>query len=64
MRPPMQVQGLEGIAGMGCVWLQGELHKNREVSAELRNLTGAMNDIHNTLGRLLVSFIIIVYLTC
>jgi hypothetical protein len=44
--------------------LQGALHKSRETSAELRNFTGAINDIHNTLGGLLVSFIIIVYLTC
>jgi hypothetical protein len=25
-------------------WLQGALHKSWETSAELRNLTGAMND--------------------
>jgi hypothetical protein len=35
--------------------LQGELQKSRETGAELHNLTGAMNDIHNTLGGSLVS---------
>ncbi|KIM79867.1 hypothetical protein PILCRDRAFT_823052 [Piloderma croceum F 1598] len=30
--------------------LQGELQKSRETGAELHNLTGAMNDIHDTLG--------------
>jgi hypothetical protein len=35
-------------------WLQGELQKSLEIDAELHNLTGAMNDIHTTLGGLLV----------
>ena len=35
--------------------LQGELQKSRETGAELPNLTGAMNDIHDTLGGSLVS---------
>jgi hypothetical protein len=35
--------------------LQGELQKSRETGAELHNLTGAMNDIHNTLWSALVS---------
>ena len=35
--------------------LQGELQKSRETGAELHNLTGAMNDIHDTLGGSLVS---------
>ncbi|OBZ78501.1 hypothetical protein A0H81_02129 [Grifola frondosa] len=30
--------------------LQGELQKSRETGAELSSLTGAMNDIHETLG--------------
>jgi len=34
--------------------LQGELQKSRETGAELHNLTGAMNDIHETLGGSLV----------
>jgi hypothetical protein len=35
--------------------LQGELQKSREPGAELHNLTGAMNDIRDTLGGSLVS---------
>lgn len=31
--------------------LQGKLPKSRETGAKLHNLTGAMNDIHDTLGR-------------
>jgi hypothetical protein len=34
--------------------LQGELQKSRETGAELHNLTGAINDIHGTLGGPLV----------
>jgi hypothetical protein len=30
--------------------LQGELQNSRETGTELRNLTGTMNDIHDTLG--------------
>jgi len=33
---------------------QGELQKIHETGAELHNLTGAMDDIHATLGRSLV----------
>ena len=35
--------------------LQVELQKSRETGAELHNLTGVMNDIHDTLGGSLVS---------
>jgi hypothetical protein len=35
--------------------LQVELQKSCETGAELHNLTGVMNDIHNTLGGSLVS---------
>ncbi|KAI0067017.1 hypothetical protein BV25DRAFT_1820172 [Artomyces pyxidatus] len=64
-RPTVQ-QGLVGIGGMGANMrqpgksgltfdhilnrLQGELQKSRETGAELHSLTGAMNDIHETLG--------------
>jgi hypothetical protein len=34
--------------------LQGELQKSRETGAVLHNFTGAMNDIHDTLGGSLV----------
>jgi len=34
--------------------LQGKLQKSREMGAELHNLTGAINDIHGTLGGSLV----------
>jgi hypothetical protein len=37
--------------------LQGELQKSRETGAELHNLTGAMTDIHDTLGGSLVSLL-------
>lgn len=36
--------------------VQGESHKSRETEVEFHNLTGAMNDIHNTLSGPLVSF--------
>ncbi|KAF5378090.1 hypothetical protein D9615_007607 [Tricholomella constricta] len=65
-RPQMQQQGLAGMGGMGGSMrppgkggltfdhilsrLQGELQKSRETGAELHTLTGAMNDIHDTLG--------------
>ncbi|KAA1472369.1 hypothetical protein DENSPDRAFT_821141 [Dentipellis sp. KUC8613] len=64
-RPTMQ-QGLTGMGGMGGNMrapgksgltfdhilnrLQGELQKSRETSAELNSLTGAMTEIHETLG--------------
>jgi hypothetical protein len=35
--------------------LQGELQKSREMGASLYNLTGPMDDIHDTLGGSLVS---------
>jgi hypothetical protein len=35
--------------------LQGELQKSRETGASLHNLTGPMDDIHDTLGGSLVS---------
>lgn len=38
---------------------QGELQKSKETGAELRNLTGAVNDIHDTLGGSLVSLYVI-----
>ena len=37
---------------------QGELQKSRETGAELHSLTGAMNEIHETLGGSLVSTIL------
>jgi hypothetical protein len=65
-RPPMQSQGLIGMGGMGGSMrppgksgltfehifnrLQGELQKSRETGSELHSLTGAMGDIHETLG--------------
>jgi hypothetical protein len=70
-RPTLQQQGLAGMGGMGGSMrppgksgltfdhilsrLQGELQKSRETGAELHSLTGAMNDIHDTLGGALVS---------
>jgi hypothetical protein len=69
-RPTMQPQGLVGMGGMGgnmrppgksgltfehiLSRLQGELQKSRETGAELHSLTGAMSDIHETLGGSLV----------
>lgn len=66
----MQPQGLVGMGGMGGAArqpgksgltfdhilsrLQGELQKSRETGAELHSLTGAMNEIHETLGGNLV----------
>ncbi|KAH9050284.1 hypothetical protein EDB84DRAFT_596234 [Lactarius hengduanensis] len=65
-RPAIQQQGLVGMGGMGANMrapgksgitfdhilsrLQGELQKSRETGAELHSLTGAMNEIHETLG--------------
>ncbi|CCM06360.1 uncharacterized protein FIBRA_08617 [Fibroporia radiculosa] len=65
-RPSLQQQGLIGMGGMGgnvrppgksgltfdhiLSRLQGELQKSRDTSAELHSLTGAMNEIHDTLG--------------
>ncbi|KAF8063539.1 hypothetical protein FPV67DRAFT_1585724 [Lyophyllum atratum] len=64
--PQMAQQGLAGMGGMGGSMrppgksgltfdhilsrLQGELQKSRETGAELHTLTGAMNEIHDTLG--------------
>lgn len=69
-RPALQAQGLGGMGGMGggmrapgksgltfdhiISRLQGELQKSRETGAELHNLTGAMGDVHDTLGGSLV----------
>lgn len=69
-RTTMQPHGLVGMGGMGgsarppgksgltfdhiLSRLQGELQKSRETGAELHSLTGAMNDIHETLGGNLV----------
>ncbi|KAI0341540.1 hypothetical protein BDW22DRAFT_1346327 [Trametopsis cervina] len=65
-RATMQPQGLMGMGGMGggarqpgksgltfdhiLSRLQGELQKSRETGAELHSLTGAMTEIHETLG--------------
>ncbi|KAI9451957.1 hypothetical protein F5148DRAFT_1237689 [Russula earlei] len=65
-RPAIQQQALGGMGGMGANMripgksgitfdhilsrLQGELQKSRETGAELHSLTGAMNEIHETLG--------------
>ena len=69
----MQGQGLSGMGG-GNVrspgksgltfdnilsWLQGELRKSREIGAELHNLTGAMNHIHDILRGSLVRVLFI-----
>jgi hypothetical protein len=70
-RPALQQQALGGMGGMGANMripgksgisfdhilsrLQGELQKSRETGAELHSLTGAMNEIHETLGGNLVS---------
>jgi hypothetical protein len=37
-----------GAGKSGLSRLQAELQKVRETGAELHNLTGAMNDIHDT----------------
>lgn len=51
MRPP----GKSGLTFEHILSrLQGELQKSRETGAELHTLTGAMNDIHDTLGGNLV----------
>jgi hypothetical protein len=39
--------------------LPGELQENRETGTELHNLTGTMNDIHNTPRGSLVSFVFV-----
>lgn len=73
-RPAIQQQTLGGMGGMGANMrvpgksgitfdhilsrLQGELQKSRETGAELHSLTGAMNEIHDTLGGNLVSTIL------
>ena len=64
-RPSLQ-QGLSGMGGMGGSMrppgksgltfdhilsrLQGELQKSRETGAELHNITGAMSELHDTIG--------------
>ncbi|KAG5653877.1 hypothetical protein H0H81_009699 [Sphagnurus paluster] len=69
-RPQISQQGIAGMGGMGGSMrppgksgltfdhilsrLQGELQKSRETGAELHTLTGAMNEIHDTLGGNLV----------
>ncbi|KAJ7902642.1 hypothetical protein B0H14DRAFT_2666979 [Mycena olivaceomarginata] len=65
-RPPIPHQGLNGMGGMGASMrapgksgltfdhilsrLQGELTKCRETGQDLQTLSGAMNDIQETLG--------------
>ncbi|KAJ7119431.1 hypothetical protein C8R44DRAFT_788052 [Mycena epipterygia] len=65
-RPQMPHQGLNGMGGMGGSMrppgksgltfdhilsrLQGELTKSRETGQDLQTLSGAMNDIQDTLG--------------
>ncbi|KAJ6602546.1 hypothetical protein DFH09DRAFT_1125089 [Mycena vulgaris] len=65
-RPQMPHQGLNGMGGMGgsvrppgksgltfdhiLSRLQGELTKSRETGQDLQTLSGAMNDIQDTLG--------------
>ncbi|KAJ7076029.1 hypothetical protein B0H15DRAFT_741519, partial [Mycena belliarum] len=65
-RPPVPQQGLNGMGGMGGSMrppgksgltfdhilsrLQGELTKSRETGQDLQTLSGAMNDIQDTLG--------------
>jgi hypothetical protein len=59
----MQAQGLGGMGGgvrppgkSGLAFdhflsrLQGELRESREMGTELHNLTGVMNDMHDTPG--------------
>ncbi|KAG6898480.1 hypothetical protein C0993_006583 [Termitomyces sp. T159_Od127] len=69
-RPQLAQQGLAGMGGMGgslrppgksgltfdhiLSRLQGELQKSRETGSELHTLSGAMNEIHDTLGGNLV----------
>ena len=69
-RPQLAQQGIAGMGGMGGSMrppgksgltfdhilsrLQGELQKSRETGAELHTLTGAMTEIHDTLGGNLV----------
>ena len=47
-RPPGQKSGLTFDHILSR--LQGELQKSKETGAELQNLTGALCDVHNTLG--------------
>lgn len=47
-RPPGQKSGLTFDHILSR--LQGELQKSKETGAELQNLTGALGDIHDTLG--------------
>ncbi|ESK86420.1 cell cycle arrest in response to pheromone-related protein [Moniliophthora roreri MCA 2997] len=65
-RPQISQQAMAGMGGMGgsmrppgkggltfdhiITRLQGELQKSRETGAELHTLTGAMTEIHDTLG--------------
>jgi hypothetical protein len=68
MQQPSSLGGLGGMSGgirqpgkTGLSFdvilsrLQGELQKSRETGAELNTLTGAMGEIHDTLGGGLVS---------
>jgi hypothetical protein len=71
----MQAQGLGGMGGMGGGSIRppgksgltfdhilGQLQgKSWETGVEPHNLTGAMNDIHDTLGGSLVCFIYLFY---
>ncbi|KIM76552.1 hypothetical protein PILCRDRAFT_12776 [Piloderma croceum F 1598] len=54
MGRPSQVNGGTSFSfaqsGGGGSWLQGELQKSRETGGSLHSLTGAMDDIHDTLG--------------
>ncbi|KAG5340641.1 hypothetical protein C0989_000896 [Termitomyces sp. Mn162] len=70
-RPQIAQHGLAGMGGMGgslrppgksgltfdhiLSRLQGELQKSRETGSELHTLSGAMNEIHDTLGGILPS---------
>jgi hypothetical protein len=73
MRLLMQAQGLGGMGG-GCVrpprksrmtfdriLSRLRVQKSRETGAELHNLTRAMNNIHVTVGGLLVCLYILCY---
>ena len=53
---PTRVPGKSGLTFDHILSrLQAELHKSRETGAELHQLTGAMTDIHDTLGGAMVS---------
>lgn len=84
-RPQINHSNLAGMGGMGgsmrppgksgltfdhiLTRLQGELQKSRETGAELHSLTGAMHDIHDTLGGGLVSpsgctYLSLIFISC